>query len=718
MSQPATDLLRGLQRSWPAWLPPALGPSGPPAAGHPLAPEVTALLEGQASSLPFFPGTPPEVAWVTVASDADRLAAALADLRAWILPSLGWEDARGTVVTGAGGTLGAPLLVLSPGGYLRWRSRADARVVEEILRRLTQARELAGAIPRHALTPVPALIELRQHLAAALAAGDRIAAEEVLATLNRLRLDTAQNALLTQIRVLDHFGDARQLVEMPELDQLLRVRLPQNARAAIARAFHRHYLAPHESSADLDDAKAAYAAEVVPRIGPLLDGLRPEICVEVLRLLAYRAADAGSGGRERIGGATADPIVAILLPPVSDTPPPVPPSYEEQFFAAWQTQDWAEVQRLGLALLPDRLDIVPVLRRSLERLPNPELRDSLAAAPPAIGTPPSPRVPQSWGEWLAAIATADVAELERFLDARLTAERLPLSLTEGREITEQLTDQVTAPTGHLGHARQNVLLTGVAELAGDSLRAPDFPSPGFLELYRSIARCWGEWKRGSAYPPDGQLLLEIADGILQHAPADEGWLAEQVMLWWDDRPSRALLPFMLGAVELFHRLVGATPAERFWIGVGNFVRFQGVPLALGERILWRQVGADIGYDGPILDEYVPMPTALGAEQDPLATAGLKKIAVVSTREEQANRAADQLRKRTGAEVLVVSGTVGSHETDSAASADVVAFVWSATTHAVFRAFDKVDRKKFAYVRGTGTASIVLAVERWVMECVG
>jgi len=46
-------------------------------------------------------------------------------------------------------------------------------------------------------------------------------------------------------------------------------------------------------------------------------------------------------------------------------------------------------------------------------------------------------------------------------------------------------------------------------------------------------------------------------------------------------------------------------------------------------------------------------------------------------------------------------------------ADVVLFVWSATTHAVFRAFDAVDKKRFAYVQGTGAASIVLALERWI-----
>jgi hypothetical protein len=74
-----------------------------------------------------------------------------------------------------------------------------------------------------------------------------------------------------------------------------------------------------------------------------------------------------------------------------------------------------------------------------------------------------------------------------------------------------------------------------------------------------------------------------------------------------------------------------------------------------------------------------------------------------------------LRERSGAEVVVVTATAGGHETRSAATADVIAYVWSASTHAVYRALDKIDRRKIAYVRGTGAGSIVMAIERWAFE---
>lgn len=725
MSVVASDLVRSLQQSWPAWLPPAMPATGVVPPEHLLAPEVAALLGGRTASLPFFPGgSQRDVAWVTLGPDSTSLLAAMTDLRAWIVPSMGWEDGRGTVVTGGGGQLGASILSLSPSGYIRWRSRADRGVVTEIVRRLGQARELAEAAPFHAQAPVPALIELRQELAAALAANDRRSAEDTLATISRLQLDTAQNALLSRIRVLDHFGDARQLVQLPQLDQLLRVRLPHNARLAVARAFYRHFVEPRELPGDLAAAREAFADQVDPQIGPLLDALRPDAGVEVGRLLAYRAVVRHSSlSRDSLSQFSDDPVVAALLPTAPATPPPPPLSDEDRFFAAWQTRDWAEVQQVGLTLLPIRPDLAPILTRSLEWLPNPALRDAIFNQSPAAARAAAKgdHPPQTWAEWFAAIPGGSVSQLERLLEARLVAGPQPITVGEGHDLAEKLTDLFfTGTPAQFEQGRGHILLTGLAELAGLCIGAKEFPSAGLIELYRAVARCWSEWKRGSAYPPDGQVLLELADGILQLSPADEQWLSDEVAKWWDSRPARALLPFMLGVIEMFHRLAGTAAAERFWIAAGTFVLSKNLQLTLGERLLWRRVGADIGYDAATLDEYVPLPAAPAgaAVADPLQAAGLRKIAVVSTREEQASRAAEQLRARTGADIVVVSDTTGGSETDSAATAEVIAFVWSATTHAVFRAFDKVDRKKLAYVRGTGAASIVLAVERWVMENTG
>ena len=102
-------------------------------------------------------------------------------------------------------------------------------------------------------------------------------------------------------------------------------------------------------------------------------------------------------------------------------------------------------------------------------------------------------------------------------------------------------------------------------------------------------------------------------------------------------------------------------------------------------------------------------------EDLLVNANLKKIAIVCMREKQASEAAKMIQARTEVKVSIVSTKVAGTETDHACSCDVVLFVWLATTHAVFRGFDDFDRSKLCYVQGTGTASIVRALERWCKE---
>src|SRR5437016_4409790 len=102
MNEPAADLVRTFQRSWPAWLPPAL-PDGASEVipNHLLSAEVTAALSGQTSALPYFSSSGSEVSWASLAPSPRELLASLSDLRAWVLPSLGWDHPQGLIVTQA-----------------------------------------------------------------------------------------------------------------------------------------------------------------------------------------------------------------------------------------------------------------------------------------------------------------------------------------------------------------------------------------------------------------------------------------------------------------------------------------------------------------------------------------------------------------------------------------------------------------------------------------
>src|SRR5262249_36519251 len=158
---------------------------------------------------------------------------------------------------------------------------------------------------------------------------------------------------------------------------------------------------------------------------------------------------------------------------------------------------------------------------------------------------------------------------------------------------ERLYEVLTAPAGTFSPARTRLLATGLADLIGNVVAAPRFPSVGEADLYRLLAQCWVEQRCGSAYPPAGQLLLQLADAALQITPTAEGDLADLVERWWNARPAHSLLPFMLAGVEIFHRLGVGGHAERFWVLAGEFVRSRGQIMTAGERSLWRRVGRDL-----------------------------------------------------------------------------------------------------------------------------
>ena len=88
--------------------------------------------------------------------------------------------------------------------------------------------------------------------------------------------------------------------------------------------------------------------------------------------------------------------------------------------------------------------------------------------------------------------------------------------------------------------------------------------------------------------------------------------------------------------------------------------------------------------------------------------------VVSLHERSANVAAEIIRNRTGCDVLVVTSHENDYRTKAASDKDLILFVWSATKHSVYRAFDTV-REKLCYVQGSGAASIVRSLEQHVQR---
>ena len=70
--------------------------------------------------------------------------------------------------------------------------------------------------------------------------------------------------------------------------------------------------------------------------------------------------------------------------------------------------------------------------------------------------------------------------------------------------------------------------------------------------------------------------------------------------------------------------------------------------------------------------------------DILPAKQLKRVAIVSLHEKSAKAAAEIIKDRSGAEVIIVSEHIAGQQPKLRRQADVVLLVWAATKHSVYR----------------------------------
>jgi hypothetical protein len=605
------------------------------AAGHPLAAEVAAAINGQAASLPV--EVRDRTTWVTFAPSFSALRNAIEDLRAGIIPSMAWEMPPSLVTaTTANGALAETILAVSPQGYFRWECRpAD---ICEVADRLALLRHLSTARPPRQDNPIPSLAELRQHFLVALAIGDREGAEAAIDSIDTHQLDTAVNTLAMRVRHCEAFGLHEDIVCNPQMANLLSVRVPRRVVEAVLRAHHAVRLLPTEDTSPFDEVAALYAADLHDLLGPAIAGLGKTTDPILQRLQSYQVWTVG----EAVSNGTA--FDGLSGPALDDLPRPLR--------SAGQLQGWSNFAQLLRA-------------------------DDLAGADAFLA-----RMPTLWGEDGAASAAAE-ALLECFTDAAIAIHPTRAAAAE-RALMAVIDDRVCNA---------------------------DFPAREFSQLYAGLLDCWSLARGKSAHAADGQFLLSIAQAVLVMDGGREQLVAEMVRAWWQARPIRARLPWLLEALDMLTELGGALDLVDLWYSGARLAAAEGDAMPRGERRLWSLLGNRFGLTTDAI--HAVLGTAFDSlDRDPLQQAPIGRVAIVSLRERAAAVAAEEIRQRSGADVQVVTEHVAGAATRTAANADVILMVWSASKHAVYRAFDKV-RDRLEYVQGTGASSIVLALERWV-----
>jgi hypothetical protein len=708
-------VVEGVLASWPT-------AEGRAAAHQRVGSEISRFLGGQGASLPFRKRD--EIIWATVAPSSTDLHREIELLRAWVLPSFGWEDPRQPFVAPgeSNSSLAIALLGTSPAGYFRWRCKAgDFAVVAD---RLARMREVAARRPEHLYERVPSLLELRQQFRTALLTGAREAAEAAIRSIDYYQLDSAVNTHLMRVRMLDEFGEYEAIVADPMIWRVLGLRLPQVVRSAIIRAFHAIKVAPQEAES-AEAAATAYRDEMHPVVGGLVALARREDGPEIARSIAYRAWAIGDADQAMTLLPTADAFTSSLLRSLTESRAVGPStiSLSATFEDALRRGDLRAIQALapslllGLASAQEGVDsntAFAAIRESLEVLPNAELAAELAG----IGDVPAelPATPQTWSELLMRVQAGDMVAAERFLALDVMDRPGPEQLTSGGRDAALATLEELLTSPQFGNSERWVADVALPAFVEEFVREPHFPRAELAPLYLQLLRLWSEHKRGSGYAPDAQLLLVLATAVVPHYGDAEKEVAAHLVDWWRARPVRATLPFLLEALEIILEFTaGDEIPQHLWLDGAALVARNGERLSQTERVLWRRLGKRVGLYQSVVDEVLPDEETEVSESsatDSLREARLGRVAIVSLHHRAADEAREILAQRTGANVFVVEEKVAGPATRAAQSADVILFVWAATKHAVFRAFDSI-RDRVVYVQGTGAGSIVLALERWV-----
>ena len=320
---------------------------------------------------------------------------------------------------------------------------------------------------------------------------------------------------------------------------------------------------------------------------------------------------------------------------------------------------------------------------------------------------------KTWIDWFGAVKTGRKDIAEAFLQEQRSDDTHDFSADRITALCNCLDD--LALDDALRSRERGMILPAVGEILERYVRESNYPRSDLSGLYLHLLRLWCLLHQGnSAGQEHGHVLLELASALLQlNVNTDE--VCQTLENWWKAKPAPSQLYFALDAIELMERqLPDPKPAVNLWIEAASVIKRASDALTLADRDLWRRVGGRLEFDAETISQYLPPDPPEEKRIDLLSTVGLQHIAVVCLREQQAKQAAEEIKARSGAKVTIVTDTTAGAQTTQACTADVVLFVWMASTHAVFHAFDDYDRKHFCYVQGTGPSSIVRALERWIL----
>ncbi|CAN7507554.1 hypothetical protein LJR296_003373 [Cupriavidus necator] len=661
VTSPIELIISECAKSWPPELASALAqPKTPPTLA--LQSLLLRAREGHISTVPFIRAHRNEVLWLSLGGDAKTLLEYGEDLKSWVIPAYGTKGHIDFMQSGSSGRLMSLIKQASPSGYLRWTS--DLGHLPAIVKVLDRMHVFLSAIPEAPKAVAPSLHILRFRFVTALRLGQWDLAESVVGEIDRWNLEQAHKTMQMRVRVLGESGDYARLFELVERNHLWAITHPTRVAEVILTAVVQEVLLPLEESRSPEEVCEGLKPWY-PKLLNLLSTVPPT--PDLSRLFAYIACidrDIATGYallplldnelatfvREQIP----QPLEATVTTPLAESANLV--SQADEKGASAGERFWQLVK--GLVLQGNNLS----LRQKLDELD--------------------------------AQALDDPEFLLRAPDALL----------------ELLSDPLVDTNVGARVALQDVLTA----LIDTSFSVPSFPCLNHLELYISLAEALVYLRGDSAGDEDAQLLHGLLAAVAHLSPQAAEKCTDLLRGWWHRRATLGRVGWLIGVLDSLAPLhPHPDTLLDLWSQAVEIATRKRFSLSPAQLRSWQRVAKLLEIPAETSDaELLPLcPPPEEVQEDALADAKLRKIAIVSLQEGAAREAGRELEHRSGATVMLITGLVQSAFTAAAREADLVLFVWAACSHAVYRAFDNC-REKLAYVQGTGASSIVAAAESW------
>ena len=159
---------------------------------------------------------------------------------------------------------------------------------------------------------------------------------------------------------------------------------------------------------------------------------------------------------------------------------------------------------------------------------------------------------------------------------------------------------------------------------------------------------------------------------------------------------------------LFYHASKNKISSHLWYEAIEIVKNNKNSLYISDLVLWRRLGEKFDIEKTYLEDIFRDKESF-SEKDNLILKRFKKIIIVSLQENSAKQAKIDILQRIDCNIILLNKVLSVNDAKVVEDADIILYVWSANKHSNFKALNKF-RHKFIYVKGTGSASIVKALE--------